>query len=137
MRESREPHASDFAVLVRVSIVSGDERVRVTGTLVGRRNRPHLLEAWGQRFNLQLGEHLALFRYGDVPGVVGRVGTMLGDRGINIEQMAVGVVPAGDDGSGPGEAVMVLSTDSPVERDLLAEIVGLDGFSDGRAVTLG
>ena len=34
----------------------------------GSRNRPHLLEAWGQRFNLQLEEHLALFRYRDVPG---------------------------------------------------------------------
>ena len=36
---------------------------RVVGTTLGRRNRPHLLEAWGQRFNLQLEEHLALFRY--------------------------------------------------------------------------
>ncbi len=132
VRETREPHARDFADLVRVAIVSGSERVRVTGTLVGRRNRPHLLEAWGQRFNLQLGDHLSLFRYGDVPGVVGRVGTMLGDRGINIVQMAVGVVPDGAD-----EAVMVLTTDSPVPRDLLDAIRGLDGFADGRAVTLG
>jgi D-3-phosphoglycerate dehydrogenase len=140
VRETREPHARDFADLVRVSIVSGTERVRVTGTLVGRRNRPHLLEAWGQRFNLQLGDHLALFRYGDVPGVVGRVGTLLGDRGINIVQMAVGVLPgaAEDDGAaGSREAVMVLTTDGPVPRDLLDEIRGLDGFADGRAVTLG
>ena len=35
---------------------------------LGRRNRPHLLEAWGQRFNLQLEDHLALFRYRDLPG---------------------------------------------------------------------
>ena len=34
----------------------------------GHRNRPHLLEAWGQRFNLQLEPHLAIFRYSDVPG---------------------------------------------------------------------
>ena len=38
------------------TIVSGDARVRVVGTTLGRRNRPHLLEAWGQRFNLQLEE---------------------------------------------------------------------------------
>jgi hypothetical protein len=55
--------------------------------------------------------------------------------------MAVGVVPASgadDDGDEPGsgEAVMVLTTDSVVSRELLAEIVALDGFADGRAVTL-
>ena len=42
--------------------------------LVGRRERPHLLEAWGQRFNLQLEDHIVLFRYSDVPGMIGRVG---------------------------------------------------------------
>ena len=141
VREAREPTARDVADLVRESVVSGAERVRVTGTLVGRRNRPHLLEAWGQRFNVQLDDHVALFRYSDVPGVIGRVGTMLGDRGINIGQMAVGVVPAtgaddNGDGPGSGEAVMVLTTDSVVSRELLAEIVALDGFADGRAVTL-
>ena len=43
-------------------------RERVVGTTLGRRHRPHLLEAWGQRFNLQLDDHLALFRYRDRPG---------------------------------------------------------------------
>ena len=94
VREVKEPHARDFADLVRVAIVSGDDRVRVVGTLVGRRNRPHLLEAWGQRFNLQLEDHLVLFRYSDVPGMIGRVGTMFGDRGINIGQMVVGRPPS-------------------------------------------
>ena len=36
------------------TVVAGDRRERVVGTVLGRRNRPHLLEAWGQRFNLQL-----------------------------------------------------------------------------------
>ena len=110
----------------------------MTGTLVGRRNRPHLLEAWGQRFNLQLEDHVALFRYSDVPGVIGRVGTLLGDRGINIGQMAVGVVPGGgDDGAdrrgrdGPHDRrARCPASCSPTSS-------ALDGFADGRAVTLG
>ena len=48
---------------MRVTVVSGGERERVVGTTLGRRDRPHLLEAWGQRFNVQLEDHLALFRY--------------------------------------------------------------------------
>jgi D-3-phosphoglycerate dehydrogenase len=130
VREVKEPHARDFSDLVRVAIVSGDDRVRVVGTLVGRRDRPHLLEAWGQRFNLQMEEHIVLFRHSDVPGMIGRVGTIFGDRGINIGQMVVGRQPS------EGHAVMVLTTDAPVPREVLDEIVALDGFVDGRAVSL-
>ena len=64
-----------------MTIVSGETRMRVVGTTLGRRNRPHLLEVWGQRFNLQLEEHIALFRYRDVPGMIGRVGSAFGEHG--------------------------------------------------------
>ena len=87
-------------------------------------DRPHLLEAWGQRFNLQLdeGAHLALFRYCDLPGMMGRVGTVLGERGVNISSAAVGRQPPGDDGRRDEVAVMVVTTDSPVPRDVVDEI---------------
>jgi D-3-phosphoglycerate dehydrogenase / 2-oxoglutarate reductase len=132
VRESREPNARDFSDLVRVTIAGGDGPVRVVGTLVGRRNRPHLLEAWGQRFNLQLEDHVAVFRNTDQPGMIGRVGTLLGERGVNIGQMVVG---RSEDGGDTG-AVMVLTTDAPMSRELLDEVVALDGFTDGRAVEL-
>ena len=61
-----------------MTVTCGDERVRVVGTLIGRRNRPHLLEAWGHRFDVQLEDHITLFRYRDVPGMIGRVGTIFG-----------------------------------------------------------
>jgi D-3-phosphoglycerate dehydrogenase len=131
VRETREPHARDFADLVRVTIPGGAEPVRVVGTLVGHRNRPHLLEAWGQRFNLQLEDHVLVLRHSDVPGMIGRVGTLLGERGINIGQMVVGRSGEGADG-----AVMVLTTDAPVTRELLDELTGIEGFTDGRAVDL-
>jgi D-3-phosphoglycerate dehydrogenase len=131
LRETRQPQARDFTDLVRVAIVSGDERVRVVGTLVGRRNRPHLLEAWGQRFNLQLEPHLVLFRHFDVPGMIGQVGTLFGEAGLNIGQMVVGRTDGG------GEAVTVLTTDQPVPRELLDRLVAHEGFVEGRAATLG
>ena len=136
--ERKETVARDFTDLVRISVVSGDERYRVVGTTLGHQNRPHLLEAWGQRFNLQLdeGAHLALFRYYDLPGMMGRVGTVLGQRGVNISSAAVGRQPPGEDGRGDEVAVMVITTDSPVPRDVVDEIVRTDGFLDGRAVSL-
>ena len=136
--ERKETVARDFTDLVRISIVTGDDRYRVVGTTLGRQDRPHLLEAWGQRFNLQLdeGAHLALFRYYDLPGMMGRVGTVLGQRGVNISSAAVGRQPPGANGRGDEVAVMVVTTDSPVPRDVVEEIGRSEGFLAGRSVSL-
>ena len=87
----------------------------------------------GQRFNIQLERHVTVFRYGDVPGMIGRVGTHFGERGINIVSAAVGHV---DDASEGPLAVMVITTDSAVPQDVIDEIVSLDGFEAGRTMTL-
>ncbi len=133
--ETRQVHARDFTDLVRVSVVSGDTRTRVVGTVFGRRHRPHLLEAWGSRFNVQLEEHLAVFRYRDQPGMIGRVGTSFGEAGINIVSAAVGRHPD-DELTEDGEATMVVTTDSPVPQDVVDEIVASEGFIAGRTVSL-
>jgi D-3-phosphoglycerate dehydrogenase / 2-oxoglutarate reductase len=129
--ETNRHVARDFTDLVRVTVVSGGDRTRVVGTTIGRRNRPHLLEAWGSRFNLQLEDHLAVFRYRDQPGMLGRVGTLLGEAGVNIASAAVGRRP--DDAD---EAVMVVTADGPVPDEVLEEIVASEGFFAGRAVSL-
>jgi D-3-phosphoglycerate dehydrogenase len=133
--ERREVIARDFADLIRVTVVAGDERVRVVGTALGHRNRPHLLEAWGQRFNVQIDEpNLVLFRYSDVPGMVGRVGSTLGEAGINISAAAVG---RNDEAGGDDLAVMAVTTDTAVPDDVVAKIASSDGFVSGRAISLG
>jgi D-3-phosphoglycerate dehydrogenase / 2-oxoglutarate reductase len=125
--------ARDFTDLVRVTVVSGSDRSRVVGTVLGNLDRPHLLEAWGSRFNVQLEPHLAIFRYRDQPGMIGRVGTALGDAGVNIVSAAVGRQPD-DDAS--GEAVMIVTADSAVPQEVVDRIVASDGFDAGRTVSL-
>jgi D-3-phosphoglycerate dehydrogenase len=136
--ERREAVARDFTDLVRITFVCGEEKTRVVGTTLGRLHRPHLLEAWGQRFNLQMDEgYLALFRYRDVPGMVGRVGTTFGEHGVNISAAAVGRQPPGYDSSRRGElAVMAVTTDVPIPQDVIDSIVASDGFIAGRSVAL-
>ncbi len=133
VRETRSATARDFADLMRVTVRSGDSETRVVGTVLGRRNRPHLLEAWGARFNVQLEENLAIFRYRDQPGRIGRVGTVLGEAGVNVSSAAVG--HHGEDEQ-PEEAVMVVTTDGPVGQEVVDEIVSEDGFVAGRTVSL-
>jgi D-3-phosphoglycerate dehydrogenase / 2-oxoglutarate reductase len=118
-----------------VTVMAGAQRTRVAGTTLGRHHRPHLVEAWGQRFNLQFADdYMVLFRYRDMPGMIGRAGTSFGAHGVNINAAAVGHVP--EEGGNGGIAVMVLTTDAPVPEAVLDEILSGDGFFDGRFVTL-
>ncbi len=134
--ETKRTGARDYTDLVRVTLTCAEDGVRVAGTLIGRRNRPHLLEAWGQRFDLQLEDHITLFRYRDVPGMIGRVGTIFGQHGVNIVSAAVGrEAREGDIGIGR-LAAMAITTDAAVPRGVIEEIVAGDGFVAGRTVTL-
>jgi D-3-phosphoglycerate dehydrogenase len=136
LEETKRTHARDYTDLIRVSIISGDVTVRVVGTLIGRRNRPHLLEAWGQRFDVQLEDHITLFRYSDVPGMIGRVGTVFGVHGVNIVSAAVGRQSDEGDGKRPRLAAMAITTDTAVPDEVVQEIVAGDGFVAGRTVSL-
>jgi len=140
--ETKRSAARDFTDLIRVTVTGGEDSVRVVGTTMGTRDRPHLLEAWGQRFNVQLEPHLALFRYSDVPGMIGRVGTIFGEHGINIVSAAVGRQSDGERGGGEAEAgdgslaAMVVTTDAAVPAAVIDAISAIDGLRDGRAVNL-
>jgi D-3-phosphoglycerate dehydrogenase len=114
-----------------VSVVSGDTRTRVVGTVLGHRHRPHLLEAWGQRFNLQLdeGAHLALFRYPNRPGMLGRVGSLLGEGGINISSATQGVQRTGDELN-----VVIVVTDADIPDDVMRAVLAEPGVLDGRTL---
>jgi D-3-phosphoglycerate dehydrogenase / 2-oxoglutarate reductase len=129
--EERVGASEDFNELVTVAIVSGGggERVEVAGTGFGPRNVPHLVSVYGQSFNIEMAEHFAFFRYRDQPGMIGRVGSIFGEHGVNIASAAVGA----EEGAA---AVMVVTTETAVPDELIAEIAGLGDFSDGRAVNL-
>jgi D-3-phosphoglycerate dehydrogenase len=128
--ETKETGAEDFTELVTVRLESGGEEVEVAGTGVGPRNEPYLVSVWKESFYLPFAEHLAVFRYADRPGMIGKVGTVFGEEGVNIISAAVGAEKDGE------RAVMALTTDAPVRRDTIEKILQLDGFSVGRSVDL-
>jgi D-3-phosphoglycerate dehydrogenase len=134
--EAKHTAARDYTDLVRVEISTGSASVRVAGTLIGRRDRPHLIEAWGQRFDVQLEEHVTLFRYRDVPGMLGRVGTLFGEHGVNIISAAVGRLPDESAGGDGRLAAMAITTGSPVPGEVVDQIVSSEGFVAGQTVAL-
>jgi D-3-phosphoglycerate dehydrogenase len=127
--EVKDAVSEDFTELVTVRIGEGDDAVEVAGTGVGPRNIPYLVSAWGEGFYLPFDKHLAAFRYTDQPGMIGRVGTSFGEEGVNIISAAVGSQPDRD------TAVMVLTTDAPVEKATINRILEIGGFIEGRAVS--
>ena len=127
---SNQPKARDFTDLVRVTAKANGAATRVVGTVLGQHHRSHLLEAWGARFNVQLEDHLAVFRYKDQPGMLGRLGTALGDAGININSAAVGLEDNED------EAVLLVITDRAVPQSVLDAVLATPDFDDARAVSL-
>jgi D-3-phosphoglycerate dehydrogenase len=130
LTETRDALSEDFTELVVVRLHTGEDSVEVAGTGVGPRNIPYLARVWGEDFYLPFADHLAIFRYTDQPGMIGRVGTIFGEEGVNIVSAAVGAEPEGD------TAVMALTTDAPAKQATIDRILELDGFFVGRAVSL-
>jgi len=116
-------------VTVRGTLASGDE-LSVSGTLSGPRHVEKLTEIDGFDIDVTPTDHLVLFSYDDKPGVVGAVGHVLGEAGVNIAGMQVSRRAAG------GEALMVLTVDSAVPPDALEDIAGRIGATSARPVDL-
>jgi D-3-phosphoglycerate dehydrogenase len=120
----------DYTNTVEVTIVSDEEEATVSGTTIGPEPRLFLGGALGFGIDLEIGPHMVFIRYEDQPGVIGRVGSMFGEAGVNIANMAVSRTKEG------GEALMVFSIDSPATAELVDALHDV-GFDDVRFVELG
>jgi D-3-phosphoglycerate dehydrogenase len=127
--EERRRASRDFTNLVRVGVRSNGDEVRVAGTTIGNDNRHWLVSALGFELEMELAPLLVFFRYDDVPGVIGRIGSLFGDAGVNIANMAVSRTNRG------GKALMALSVDSPPPAGLVEDARG-QGFDDARFISL-
>jgi D-3-phosphoglycerate dehydrogenase / 2-oxoglutarate reductase len=143
VEEKSVSEAQDFNELIRVTVVAGEDRVAVAGTGIGPKQDPHLVEVQGRRLTIELARYVTVFRYEDLPGMIGRVGTIFGTHGVNISSAAVGHAPdgatAGDEASEAGQrlAAMVVTTDAAVPDEVVQEIVASEGFVNGWSVDLG
>jgi D-3-phosphoglycerate dehydrogenase len=114
---------------LRGTLGSG-EQVSVSGTLIGPRQLERLTEVDGFDVDLTPTAHLAFFRYHDRPGVVGAVGGILGDSGVNIASMQVSRTQQG------GDALMALTVDTAIPDEALRRIAEAVGAHSARGVDL-
>jgi len=127
---SRISESADFTSLVVLRLSSADGESVVSGTLVGPRMQPRLVGAFGFDLDIVPEKHMLFIHNEDVPGMIGRIGTILGEHGINIGNMAVG---RGEPGS---RAAMAVTVDEPVSDHVIETLRSTPGFTDARAVSL-
>ena len=104
-----------FSSSVTIEVISASGTRRVAGTLFGH-NMPRLIQLNEHKLEAYLDGVLLVFTHRDVPGIIGRVGTVFGENKINIGQMAVGRAGPG------GEAIGVLNLDQQPTPAALAEV---------------
>jgi D-3-phosphoglycerate dehydrogenase len=117
------------AVTIRGALADG-RQLSVGGTLTGPKHIEKVVEIDGYDLDLQPAEHMAIFRYHDRPGVVGELGRILGEHGVNIAGMQVSRDQQG------GHALIAMTVDSPIDPTALQEIVDAIGAHEGRALDL-
>ena len=118
--EQHRSGASDYTNLLAVTVRDPEERT-VVGTVLGTEHRPWLVRVHGLPLEIELGGRLLLLRNDDAPGMVGRVGTLLGDAGINIANMTLSRSAAG------GDAMMAFALDDDLPATLLTTLSTLPG----------
>lgn len=125
--ETREPTVKDFSNLVTLRGRSERGTVSVSGTVM-QGGLPTLVDIDGYRVNVFEPGRLFIAKNVDRPGIIGQVGTLLGEAMVNIAFMQVGRKAVGSD------AVMVLGIDQRIPDDVMEKLNQLEALSDIRLV---
>ena len=127
--ESKSRQAEDFQSLVTVTVENGKESVSVCGNQFAGED-PRIVRIDGYRVDAVPHGHMLVARNEDTPGVIGFIGTVLGDNDINIAGMFNGRETIG------GEALSVYTLDDPVADSVLEELNGKEYIIDTSYISL-
>ncbi|HET9639642.1 MAG TPA: phosphoglycerate dehydrogenase [Allosphingosinicella sp.] len=120
VREIRHDRETDYHTLLRVSAMTSAGDRPVVGTLFAN-SAPRLVEIFGIRVEAELEGEMIYIVNEDTPGFIGRLGTLLGEEGVNIGTFSLGRREAG------GEAVALVSVDSHIGPELVQRLQALPG----------
>ncbi len=128
--ESKRTATHDYVSMIIVKATCAGTTVDVAAALIGKKNEPRLVSLFGYDLDMMPESHMAFFLHPDRPGTIGKVGSILGDAGINIGSMQVGRDEAG------GTAMMGITVDTALSAPLLARIKEEAGMQEAWSVEL-
>ncbi|MFB6301359.1 MAG: phosphoglycerate dehydrogenase [Haloferacaceae archaeon] len=127
--EEKTRRSEDFQSLVTVTVGDGEDAVSVCGTLFAGED-PRIVRIDGYRVDaVPSGQMLVTYNY-DTPGVIGYVGSVLGDNDVNIAGMFNAREAIG------GEALSVYNLDDALPDEVLADLLADDRIIDVKQITL-
>jgi D-3-phosphoglycerate dehydrogenase / 2-oxoglutarate reductase len=130
VREESSPVSPDYTSLVGVTAHARGAEFAVAGTIIGREQRLRLVGALGYEIEVELDRLMLFVVNDDTPGIIGRLGTILGSAGVNIANMAV------SRNRREARALMALSLDALPRDDVLVRLNAEPGFMDARLIVL-
>ena len=128
--ETTETKSAISRDYVNVMEIATEDGAREAGPLLGKRNVERRVRVLDFDVDFPPGPYMCFLRYDDRPGVIGAIGTILGEAGVNIADMRVGRQEKG------GEALMCLTVDQPIEPEVLKDLAEGSEAKDAKVVTL-
>jgi D-3-phosphoglycerate dehydrogenase len=127
--ESKSSRATDFASSISVRVKTKDRELEVEGAVFGSKN-PRIVKIDGFYLEAVPEGYILILHNRDVPGVVGAVGTLLGEKGINIAGMELGREKVG------GMAISCIHVDGDVPKEALDALRSLPSIVTAQLVNL-
>ncbi|MEX2580120.1 MAG: phosphoglycerate dehydrogenase [Verrucomicrobiales bacterium] len=126
--ESRPADTCEFTDLITVTAGNEKEQVSISGTFFG--NQPRIVKIQEHNIEATPEGHLLLLENTDEPGIIGAVGRVLGESGVNIASMSLSRNKVG------GRALSILNLDSEADDSVIAKLEGVKGIQSATTVEL-
>ena len=130
VQEIKSSEQTDFNEWLHVAAFSDDAKTSVGGTFFGAKNEPRIVRVNGRLVEAMPTGVILLLENRDRPGIVGLVGSMIGDHKVNIAGMSLSRDAVG------GEALTVLNLDTAPQPELLEKLLAVEDIRSARVVEL-
>ncbi|MGA1147828.1 MAG: phosphoglycerate dehydrogenase [Ilumatobacteraceae bacterium] len=127
VRERRRDDVEHQDYMNLITLRSGSRNI--SGTLAGRRREARIVLIDDHLSDVPPARYMLIVRNDDRPGVIGRVGTVLGEAGVNIDNMDVGKIPEA------GSAMMMIATATPTPESVVDQLRRVPGIVE--VITIG
>jgi len=118
IKETREEKPGDYQTMIRVSVTTEKQTRDVAGTLFAD-NRPRIVQVKGIKLEAELAAHMLYITNEDQPGLIGALGTVLGNGGVNVATFHLGRAEPG------GDAIALIGVDQPIDEAVLTAVRAL------------
>lgn len=127
----RSSAETDFTELIKIEAkCHNGETVSIEGTLMGKGNSPRVVGINGRDLEVEPCGYLLVIANSDAPGIVGQVGTIIGDAGVNIASMSLSRNEIG------GIALNIAGLDSPLDKETMEKIHAIKAIKQAKLVHL-